>query len=95
MITIIQKARYTAAPNTLIFSYAASTKNKPDSLQYSALFLAKEAVLVQLFKNKKTVQELKKAGANFIERIKIPENLSLYPSGPINSLLRFLSYEAF
>ena len=95
MITIIQKARYSAAPNTLIFNYSASTKGKPDALQYSALFLAKEAVLVQMFKKKKTVQELKKAGATFIERIKIPENLYLYPSSPINSLLRFLSYEAF
>ena len=95
MITIIQRARYTATPNALIFSYAASTKSKPDSLQYSALFLSKEAALVQMFKKKKTVQDLKKAGATFIERIKIPENLYLYPSGSINSLLRFLSYEVF
>ncbi|NLL62366.1 MAG: hypothetical protein GX240_06310 [Candidatus Atribacteria bacterium] len=95
MITIIQKAKYASTPNTLIFSYAASTKSKPDSLQYSALFLAKEAVLVKMFKKKKTVQELKKDGAVFEERIKIPDNLYLYPSGSINSLLRFLSYEVF
>lgn len=95
IITIIQKARHAATPNTLIFSYTASTKSKPDSSQYSALFLAKESVLVQMFKNKKTVHELKKAGAVFEERIKIPENLYLYPTGSLNSLLRFLSYEVF
>lgn len=95
IITIIQKARYAATPNTLIFSYAATTKSKPDSSQYSALFLVKESVLVQMFKNKKAVQELKKAGASFEERIKIPDNLYLIPTGSINSLLRFLSYEVF
>ncbi|MDD3656259.1 MAG: hypothetical protein PHI72_05765 [Atribacterota bacterium] len=95
MITIIQKARYATTPNMLIFSYIGSTKNKPRSLQYSALFFARESVLVQMFKNKKTVLELKKAGATFEERIKIPDNLYLYPAGSINSLLRFLSYETF
>ena len=80
MITIIQKARYAATPNTLIFSYTASTKSKPDSLQYSALFLAKEAVLVKMFKKKKAVQELKKVGAVFEERIKIPTIFIFIPA---------------
>lgn len=95
MITIIQKAKYTTTPNMLIFSYLGNTGNKPRSLQFSSLFLAKESILVQMFKNEKTVQELKKAGATFEERIKIPDNLYLYPTGSLNSLLRFLSYEAF
>jgi hypothetical protein len=95
MITIIQKAKYTSTPNMLIFSYLGNTGNKPRSLQFSSLFLAKESILVQMFKNEKTVQELKKAGATFEERIKIPDNLYLYPTGSLNSLLRFLSYEAF
>ncbi len=95
MITIIQKAKYTTTPNMLIFSYLGNTSNKPRSLQFSSLFLAKESILVQMFKNEKTVQELKKAGATFEERIKIPDNLYLYPTGSLNSLLRFLSYEAF
>jgi len=95
MITIIQKARYATTPNLLIFSYAGNIINKPRSLQFSSLFLAKESILVQMFKNEKTVQELKKAGATFEERIKIPDNLYLYPTGSLNSLLRFLSYEAF
>ncbi len=95
MITIIQKTKYATTPNMLIFSYIGSTKFKPQSLQYSALFLARGTILVQMFKKEKTVQELKKAGANFEERIKIPDHLYLFPTGSINSLLRFLSYEVF
>ncbi len=95
MVTFIQKSRYAANPGILIFSYTGSTKQKPQALQYSSLFLARESVLVQMFKSEKTVQELKQAGATFEERIKIPDNLYLYPTGSINSLLRYLSYEAF
>jgi hypothetical protein len=95
MITIMQKTRYSAAPNMLIFSYLGHTRYKPHSMQYSALLLAKEGVLVQMFKNEKTAQELRKAGAIFEERIKIPDNLYIYPTGSLNSLLRYLSYEVF
>ncbi len=95
MITIVQQARYSSAPKSIIFSYAGYSKNKPHSIKHSALFFAREVVLVQMFKNEKTVSELKKAGAIFEERIKIPDNLSLYPTGSLNSLLRYLSYEVF
>lgn len=95
MITIVQKAKYTTTSNLLIFSYIGSTNFKPQPVQYSALFLARESILVQMFKKEKTVGELKQAGANFEERIKIPENLFLYPTGSVNSLLRFLSYETY
>ncbi len=95
MITIVQKARHSSAPNTLIFSYSGHTRNKPRLMQHSALFFAREVVLVQMFKNEKTVQELKKSGAIFEERIKISDNLFLYPTGSLNSLLRYLSYEVF
>ena len=95
MVTFIQKSRYTTAPGMLIFSFAGSTRQKPQALQYSALFLAGESVLVQMFKSEKTVKELKQAGATFEERIQIPDNLLLYPTGSVNSLLRFLSYEVF
>ena len=94
LITIVQ-ARHSTKSNTIIFSYLGHTKYKPHSIQYSALLLAKEQVLVQMFKNEKTISELKKAGATFEERIKIPDNLYLYPTGSLNSLLRFLSYEVF
>ena len=95
MITIVQKAKHSTDPNSLIFSYLGYTNHKPNSMQHSALLLAKEQVLVQMFKNEKTAQELKKAGAIFEERIKIPDNLYLYPTGSLNSMLRFLSYEMF
>ncbi len=95
MVTFIQKSRYTATPGILIFSYAGIAKQKPQVLQYSSLFLAREPVLVQMFKSERTVQQLKQAGATFEERIKIPDNLYLYPTGSINSLLRYLSYEVF
>ena len=94
LITIVQ-ARHSTKPNTIIFSYLGGTKYKPHPIQYSALLLAREQVLVQMFKNEKTISELKKAGATFEERIKIPDNLYLYPTGSLNSLLRFLSYEVF
>lgn len=95
MISIIQKPRYSASPNTLIFSYLGNTKNKPHAIKYSSLIFIKERILVQMFKKEKTVQELKEAGAIFEERIKIPDHLYLYPTGSLNSLLRFLSYEVF
>ncbi len=95
MITIVQNPKHLAIPNSLIFTFSGHTKNKPDSKHYSALFLAREQVLVQMFKKEKTAQELKKSGAVFYERIKIPDNLLLYPTGSLNSLLRFLSYEVF
>jgi len=95
MVTFIQKSRYTTTPGMLIFSFAGSTRQKPQALQYSALFLAGESVLMQMFKSEKTVKELKQAGATFEERIQIPDNLHLYPTGSVNSLLRFLSYEVF
>lgn len=94
LITIVQ-GRHSTKPNTIIFSYLGHTKYKPHSIKYSALLLAREQVLVQMFKNEKTVSELKKAGAIFEERIKIPDNLYLYPTGSLNSLLRYLSYEVF
>ena len=95
MITIVQQARHSSVPNIVIFSYSGNSKNKPQSIQHSALFFGREVVLVQMFKNEKTVGELKKAGAVFEERIKIPDNLYLYPTGSLNSLLRYLSYEVF
>jgi hypothetical protein len=95
IVTFIQKSRYTTTPGMLIFSYVGSAKQKPQVFQYSSLFLARESVLVQMFKSEKTVQELKQAGATFEERIKIPDNLYIYPTGSINSLLRYLSYEVF
>ncbi len=95
MVTFMQKMGYGKAEKTLIFSYTGSAKDKPQPLQYSALFLAREVVLVQMYKNEKTVLELKQAGATFEERIKVPDNLYLYPTGSVNSLLRFLSYEVF
>jgi len=95
MITVIQKARYAASSNMLIFSYLGESRNKPHSMNYSALLLVREKVLVQMFKTEKSVQDLKKAGALFIERIKIPDDLFLYPIGSLNSLLRYLNYEVF
>ncbi len=95
MITIVQKTRYSSSPNTLIFSYQGNTRNQPQALQSSALLLARESVLVQMFKNEKTVLSLKKTGAVLVERIKIPDQLYLYPYGSLNSLLRYLSYEVF
>ena len=95
IITVISKQRHTTNPNSLFFGYLGYTKNKPRSIQHSALLFAKEQILVQMFKNEKTAQELKKAGAIFEERIKIPDNLFLYPTGSLNSLLRYLSYEVF
>jgi hypothetical protein len=95
MVTFIQKSRYSTVPGMLIFSFTGNTQQKPQALQYSALFLAGESVLVQMFKSEKTVKELKQAGATFEERIQIPDSLLLYPTGSINSLLRFLSYEVF
>jgi hypothetical protein len=95
IISVIQKPGYSANPKSLVFSYLGHTKQKPESIKYSALLFAKERVLVQLFKNEKSTQELKKIGANFNERIKIPDNLFLYPAGSLNSLLRYLSYEVF
>ncbi|MFW6149373.1 MAG: hypothetical protein ACOC6D_05915 [Atribacterota bacterium] len=94
LITIVH-GRHSTKPNTIIFSYLGHTKYKPHSIKYSALLLAREQVLVQMFKNEKTVSELKKLGAIFEERIKIPDNLYLYPTGSLNSLLRYLSYEVF
>ena len=95
MITVVQKARYTASSNMLIFSFLGEARNKPSSKNHSALLLAREKVLVQMFKAEKTVQDLKKAGAMFEERIKIPNDLYLYPTGSLNSLLRYLNYEVF
>lgn len=95
IVTFIQKTGYGQSPGMLIFSFDASTKQKPQPIQYSALFLAQESVLVQMHKNEKTINELKHSGATLEERIKIPDNLYLYPSGSINSLLRYLSYEVF
>jgi hypothetical protein len=95
MISVVQKPGHSVTPKSLIFSYLGNTKQKPNSIKYSALLLARERVLVQMFKNEKTSQELKRAGAVFEERIKIPDNLFLYPAGSINSLLRYLSYEVF
>ena len=94
LITIVQ-ARHSTKSNTIIFSYLGDTKYQPHPVQHSALMLAREQVLVQMFKNEKTVSELKKAGATFEERIKIPDDLCLYPIGSLNSLLRYLSYEVF
>ncbi len=95
MVTFLQKTGYGKAEKTLIFSYAGKTKNKPQPLQHDALLFAKEHVLVQMFKSEKTVLELKHAGATFDERIKMADNISLFPTGSVNSLLRFLSYEVF
>lgn len=95
IITIVQNPKHLAIPSSLIFTFLGNTKNKPDSKHCSALFLAKELVLVQMFKKEKTAQELKRSGAVFYERIKIPDNLLLYPTGSLNSLLRFLNYEVF
>lgn len=95
MITVVQKARYTASSNLLIFSYLGETRNKPYSKNLSSLLLAREKVLVQMFKAEKSVQDLRRAGAMFEERIKIPNDLYLYPTGSLNSLLRYLNYEVF
>lgn len=95
IISVIQKPGYSANPKSLVFSYLGYTKQKPESIKYSALLLAKERVLVQLFKNEKTALDLKKIGTTFDERIKISDNLFLYPTGSLNSLLRYLSYEVF
>lgn len=95
IISVIQKPGYSATPKSLVFSYLGITKQKPESIKYSALLFAKERVLVQLFKNEKTTQDLKKFGVIFDERIKIPDNLFLYSTGSLNSLLRYLSYEVF
>ena len=95
MISVVQKPGYSVSPKSLIFSYLGHTKQKPNSIKYSALLLAKERVLVQMFKNEKTALDLKKIGASFEERIKIPDSLFLYPTGSLNSLLRYLSYEVF
>ena len=95
LITILQKARHSANSNRLIFSYLGEAKYKPHYAKYSAMVYASERVLVQMFKTEKSVQELKKAGATIDERIKIPDYLYLFPTGSLNSLLRYLSYEVF
>lgn len=95
LITMIQKPGPSTKTNTLILGYLANTQVKPNLQKFSALIFAKEIALVQMFKNEKMVSELRKTGAQFQERIKIPDNLYLYPSVSLNSLLRFLSYEVF
>ena len=95
VITILSKSRGSDRTNTLIFNYLGYTEEKPNPINLSALFLAKEPVLVQMFKKERTIKDLKSVGAHLIERIKIPENLYLYPTGSVNSLLRFVNYEAF
>jgi len=95
IITIMQKNKYSLNSNIVIFNYLGNTINEPKPLKSSALMLAKEPVLVQMFKKEKTVQELKNTGAVFLERIRIPENLYLFPTGSLNSLLRYLNYEVF
>lgn len=97
IITIVHKQSHftSVSSNTINFSYLAYTKEKPNSGDYSALLFAREHILLQMFKNEKSVQDLRKNGAIFLERIRIPDDLFLYPQGSLNSLLRFLSYEVF
>ena len=95
LITILQQAKHSTNSNKLIFSYLGETKYKPNYSQDSAILFVSGRVLVQMFKTEKSVHDLKKAGANIEERIKIPENLHLFPTGSLNSLLRYLTYEVF